>query len=124
MKLPPSSLPISLVLSIVCFSIFGCKTSKKNSKSDLSITILLEDGQGGSYIQKRYARFEPTGVKKSNRTLNEYRANFNLTKGEETELLEKLGTDPKVIKHTLSTKAGINIMSGKSRKSTKAKPRF
>jgi len=111
---------LAVFLSIMFFS--SCKTSKNVSKKNLSMIVLLKKKQDGSYFQKEYSAYNPSNVKKSNRTLNQYRVNFNCTEKEETELLKKLKDDSKVIEFSISQNTTPKIQSSKNQRSVKTSP--
>lgn len=91
-----------LVLAI-CF--VSCDTTKKMEKEDLTLIVLLQKKETGDYLQKTYSDYQPTNIKRSNRTLNQYRVQFNCTAAETKTLLQKLENDPQVVKFSNSQKA-------------------
>ena len=110
-----------LLISCLLFNLTSCKTTKDASNEKLTFVILLKDRVGPSHINENYAAFHPQDVKKSNRTLNQYRTNFNCSKTEKSNLMKALGEDPNIIEFTISENKGIDIKSGKNDKSSKVK---
>ena len=109
-------------ISLAVYTLSSCKTPESISKEDLNLLLLLEKGKTAAYVQKKYVDFKPSSVRKANRTLNEYRANFSTTKKEEVDLLKKLEEDPIVLKVTISRRGGVDVQSSTNQKSSKVPP--
>lgn len=122
MKLLTLTLPA--IMGMLCTMTFfsTCKSSKKISKKDLTFIITLKKKQESSYLEKEYSNYNPTNIKKSNLTLNQYRVHFSVTEKEEKRLVEQLKNDTKVVEFSISTNSGIKIQSSKNEKSSKVSP--
>jgi len=114
---------------VVCLiMVSSCKTktvTKPDPIQELqseTMTLLLKDGKTEKYITKTYADYKPSAVKRSNRTLNQYRATFTCTEKDLMALRAKLEADPEVLEASTNAQGSIDIQSGSNQKSGKAKP--
>lgn len=119
MKLLSSVLTFFSAMVFVAAALTSCDTTKNMSKQNVTMIVLLQKKYDGTYLEETYSIYKPSDIKKSNRTLNQYRVKFNCTAIEEAELLKKLKDDPKVIEFSKTSKDGLNIQSGTNQKSSK-----
>ncbi|MFT4665564.1 MAG: hypothetical protein ACI9XB_002520 [Gammaproteobacteria bacterium] len=110
--------------SLLALSSFSsCNTTKEaTARQSIVMTLLLENGKTGEYITTTYADYNPSNVKPSSRSQNQYRVFFSCTAKEKVELIKALEADLLVLTATISESEGVEIQSSKNQKSAKARP--
>lgn len=101
--------------------IFSCKSTKTPIAMDQVLLITLKDNLSGKYISENYQTYSPSEIKRSNKTLNQYRAIFNCNEDNFNRLQEKLSSDDKVTNYK-NQKSDNDIQTGKNDKRVKTKP--
>ena len=122
MKLPVYTIATGLALFFTIVLFTNCKSIKRHSPQDLTATVLLKKQQDATYIKGNYEKFNPSDIKKSNRTLNQYRVKFTCSKTKKNQLLKKLKKDAEIIEFKINSKTNTNIQSGSNKKHSKVSP--
>lgn len=112
-----------LTLAVGVILLLGCKTTKELPKEDLTLIVLLKKGQNADYLQTAYVDFSPFDIKKSNRTLNEYRVKFNCTAKQKEAVLKKMQNDNMVEKMRISESTGTGIQSNTNQNHSTTSPK-
>lgn len=100
---------------------YSCKSSKELQEEHV-ILIMLKDKLSGDYISSGYETFQPSTVKPSNKTLNQYRAIFSCSDTEKDKLMLMLSNDPNIISVNQENKNSPTIQSSTSGKVIRSKP--
>ncbi|MEO1517336.1 MAG: hypothetical protein AAFV95_20080 [Bacteroidota bacterium] len=119
----PTSRPLAFFL-LCCMamgSLSSCSASKKATQNH-AFLIVLKKELTSVHIIEQYKIYNPSAVKRSNRTLNQYRAVFTLTSKKKQQLLERMAADPKIVEVEEIKQGGIDIQSGSNQKSSKTGP--
>jgi hypothetical protein len=101
----------------------SCNTNKNTSETSNidkhALSIQLEESLSGKYISNTYSECNPTDISPSNKTLNQYVANFNCSSSAFSKMKTLMEADTKVeiIQNTNTS----DRQSSKSVKSAKTK---
>jgi len=114
---------LSLFAILAVFICFSCKSKDVQTTEKRVIVIELKDKYDEEYISTEYETYKPLKVKRSNRTLNQFKSTFSLDDVFYKGLINRLNNDPNVIKviEMNSSKVDKPINSTNQQKST-AKP--
>jgi len=94
---------IVITLGLLTF-IGACKTIKQEVIETQYFVIELARETQKTYLTENYADFKIDDPRKSNRTLNQFIAGFQISAEQEAELISKLDNDKLVVKYSKSQK--------------------
>lgn len=101
------NISVTLLFAIPLF-LFNCNTSKTNSAETHPFVITLDDALNADYIIETYKNYNPKEISKSNRTINQYRANFVCNKSDLSKLKTALSNDENIVNFSNSNFSSNN----------------
>ncbi|MEL6989281.1 MAG: hypothetical protein AAGK97_15830 [Bacteroidota bacterium] len=91
---------VIICVCLISVVLIACNASKDKMATEHALLIELSENENESYL---YDKYDMEGVKRANKTLNQYLCKLKLSQDKYQKLISKLEDDPKVVKVTEPT---------------------